>query len=132
MVVASVWSEGSSPSVRKLYTGVIQHEMSPVAFTSGGVEVFSMLGRDKDSCMPVFVFLFRASELRKYVGPCVLLEWYVRNFFPVELFHMFPDQVQIFYEVVVLSLVFPLNLRCDELGVCENLYFSGIQILSQP
>ena len=48
---AFVRSGGSSPLVMKLNIGVIQHELSPMAFTSSVIEVFSMLGRDRDSCM---------------------------------------------------------------------------------
>ena len=64
----------------------------------------------------VSAFLLRTCELRKYVGPCVLFPWYVCNFCSVKLFHMFSDQLQIFDEVVVLSLVSPLELETRQVG----------------
>ena len=73
----------------------------------------------------VSAFLFRACELRKYIGSCVLLAWYVRNFCPVEPFHMLYDQVQIFDEAIILSLVFPLDLGRNELRISEDLYLTG-------
>ena len=72
VVVASVWFEGSSPFVRKLYTGVIQDEASHMAWTSTSVEDLSILGCARDSCMtdlfpPFFLVLASLDNMSSLV-----------------------------------------------------------------